>query len=423
MGFRKMFAALLSLLVLTTNVSFAQGTKAPPNLVTFKKDLFEQSLTNALAPKLMGYQYVLIKDGKVVSEKFGGKARTGADGEMNMTPTTPINMGSLMKFVTGTALLNLMERPALTGWNKYKGQSVEANLDRRIWAEFPKLWLDQIPPVEGNSVRSINFRQLVSHRSGFDNQWYPGGKKTNRPFLGYLKDGFDAAQFDKWEYANVNFVLTGFLLPLVEKKIMKSDLDIETGGMSKDEADKYIQNKLGLRMDAMMRERIWSKMSPKFNPSCDASNALKGTAAYGYSSKSDKDGDIDSSIDASGHCTGTGGYYMAARDLANYAAHFSASDIVVSKATRDLMFDGKTKKDDQLVWSVVQSDSWMNTNFQTPSVAWSDGRAANNSGGVMLRLPQNYYLVIFANSPDMGSWDLYNAGVAAFKSGMQHNFD
>jgi hypothetical protein len=40
----------------------------------------------------------------------------------------------------------------------------------------------------------------------------------------------------------------------------------------------------------------------------------------------------------------------------------------------------------------------------------------------LIRLPQNYYLILFTNSDELGTGDLYEAGVAAFKAGMQHNF-
>ena len=42
---------------------------------------------------------------------------------------------------------------------------------------------------------------------------------------------------------------------------------------------------------------------------------------------------------------------------------------------------------------------------------------------VLIRLPQNYYLILFTNSDELSVGQLYGAGVAAFKAGMQHNFD
>jgi len=41
---------------------------------------------------------------------------------------------------------------------------------------------------------------------------------------------------------------------------------------------------------------------------------------------------------------------------------------------------------------------------------------------VLIRLPQNHYLILFTNSEDMSAGDLFNAGVAAFKAGIEHNF-
>jgi hypothetical protein len=40
----------------------------------------------------------------------------------------------------------------------------------------------------------------------------------------------------------------------------------------------------------------------------------------------------------------------------------------------------------------------------------------------LIRLPQNHDLVLFTDSNEMSVSDLYNAGVAAFKAGMEHNF-
>jgi hypothetical protein len=41
---------------------------------------------------------------------------------------------------------------------------------------------------------------------------------------------------------------------------------------------------------------------------------------------------------------------------------------------------------------------------------------------VIVRLPQNYYLVLLTNSPDLSVNQLQAAGVNAFIAGMQHNF-
>jgi CubicO group peptidase (beta-lactamase class C family) len=388
--------------------------------IMLNKNAFEQSLTSAVASKVMGYQYVLIKDGKIVSEKFGGKARNGKDGNVNMTATTPINIGSLQKFVTGTALISLFEKPAPKADLMYKNGNLKQNLDKPIWGEFPQVWLKLIPPPGqgGKTVRSIDFSQLLQHRSGFDDDY-----KKNRTVVGYLSEGFNAAQFDKREYANINFVMAGYLLPLIERHHLNYELDIETGNFSVSQAHEYVLNKLGKRMDEILTERFFSKMTPKINPSCDATDEFKNTAAYGYASKTDTQGVIKSQIEKKGHCSGEGGYYYSARDFANYVAHFSATDLIVTKGARDLMFNDTMKDpNDRLVWTSASGDSWMNTKFKMPFVASSNG-ITDGTKTVLIRLPQNHYLILFANSNDLSTGQLYSAGVAAFKAGMAHNFD
>jgi hypothetical protein len=175
-------------------------------------------------------------------------------------------------------------------------------------------------------------------------------------------------------------------------------------------------------MHDSMKKRIWDKMTPKISPSCDASNALKNTAAYTYDSKAAATGKIKSTLDANGHCVGQGAYYMSSRDLANYMAHFNASELIVSKKARDLMFnDSMSNPDDRLVWALSDSDNWMKTNFNAPNIAWSNG-IEDGARTVLVRFPDNYYLVLFANSGDMEVGDLYKAGLNAFKEGMKHNF-
>ena len=55
--------------------------------------------------------------------------------------------------------------------------------------------------------------------------------------------------------------------------------------------NKFLRDSLGKRMDALMRERIWNKMSPKSNATCDREkHDVKDTAAYAYPSKRSKGG-------------------------------------------------------------------------------------------------------------------------------------
>ena len=396
--------------------------KIVPKTITLKKEAFNDAVKNLVEPQVMGYQYVLIKDGKIAAEGAGGKARTGTDGNLDMTTSTPQNIGSLMKFLSGTAMINLFEKPAAKTDSDYKKNGLGANLDRVIWAELPKVWLNQIPgPFEkGITQRRITFRQLLQHRSGFDEDWKK--TKTDGTFLSQLKNQFNPDLHGKRKYTNMNFTLGGYLLPLIEYHNLNYDLDIETNGKSQTDGDKFLRDNLGKRMDELMRERIWNKMTPKFNATCDPKNDVKTTAAYAYPNKGSKGGgEFFSSMESNGHCVGVGGYFTSARDLANYAAHFSKTDLIVTQAGRDAMFKDGMPSNDRLVWTEATTDTWINTNFKMSRVAWSNG-IAGNSKSVLLRLPDDYYLVLFVNSGELSVGELFTVGTLAFKEGMKHNF-
>jgi len=417
--------AIVLLSVVSLSIISAQVPRGPQELqtkqITLNKVAFNQSLSGAIGPKVMGYQYVLIKDGQLVAEKAGGLAQTAKDnGPLNMTTRTPLNIGSLQKFVTGTTLINMMENP--TKWSPGQNMNLKNRLDSPIWGQFPNIWVDLIPgpTVQCPQIRCIKYRQLLQHRSGFNDE-----KASNRNVLGFLgdSDGFLPSQYDKRQYSNINFVLTGYLLPLYERDYWKNELTAQAASQpTVSSRDQYIRNQLGTRYDEILHERIFDKMTPKINPTCNAANKVAATAAYGYQTKNDANkGIITSSIEKNGHCVGQGGYYWSARDFANYVAHFSASNLIVSDAARDLMFTEGKPRDDRLVWSSATSDDWMKTHFKMDVVVSSNG-IVEGSRTVLIRLPQNHYLILFTNSEDLSAGDLYNAGVAAFKAGMEHNF-
>lgn len=439
----KPIITLIILLAFTSSI-LAQGgfqNKA----ITFKKEVFEQNLKSQLASQTVGYQAVVLKDGKIVSEIFGGNARRGDDGNLKMEPTTAINIGSLFKFISGTVMLNLLEKESVKMDSNIKNLSLQQKLDRKIWSEFPALWVDVIAKPGGQqpTQRSITYRQLLQHRSGFDNDWQPGPDaelegEDGRPFLLYLEKGFNKLKFGDRDYANMNFVMAGHLIPLLENKTMRTDVDLETWNANKGEplnmtvaqADLKVRTKLGNEMDKLMYQRIWSKMSPKFNLTCDPTNDIlfKHTAAYGYAAINDNKGVITSSIDKRGHCGGEGGYYMSARDFANYAAHFSYSDLIISKATRDLMFNDKMSNvDDRLVWSrAMDATAWEKKNFGVTHIARSSG-GTDGTRTVFLRMPLGYYVIIFSNTTNDAAGQngdqLAKFGRDAFEAAMKHNFD
>lgn len=420
MNFRNLLSSITTLAILA-GIASAQfggtvgGITTPP--ITFNKPAFEQTMTRSLDGNVMGYQYVLIKKGKVVSENAGGLAQNSADGNFPMTVNTPTNIGSLAKFLSGTAMLNLMQKPQ-SSLQYDNGLSLDQKLERRIWTTMPNAWINGMQP----GIEQISFRQLLQHRSGFDRE-----KASNRNVLGYLKDddGFIFSQLGTREYANINFVLNGYLYYSYTNTNLRTYFnDLQNNfGWTDDQTDAVYRNNAGKALHNLMKARIWDKMTPKISPSCDGKYALANTAAYGYDSPNDLNpGEITSQIEKFGHCTGEGGYFVSARDLANYLAHFNATDLIVDQQGRNEMFNETMNPNDRLVWTSAQASNYYGTNFNMPNIAWSDG-VADDFRGVIIRLPQDYYLVILTNSPDLSSGTLRQIGMQAFRDGTEHNFN
>ncbi|MEQ1604312.1 MAG: serine hydrolase [Pyrinomonadaceae bacterium] len=384
---------------------------------TFNKQAFDTAMVNGLDGNVMGYQYVLIKKGQVVSEDAGGLAQNAADGNVPMTVNTPTNIGSLAKFLSGTAMLGLMLKP--NGPAQYdNGLTLNQKLERKIWTVMPNAWTNGMQA----GVEDISFRQLLQHRSGFDDQ-----KPNNRTVLGFLKDpdGFNPAQFDVREYSNINYVLNGYLLPAYSTSSAKQSYNNAQNmyGWTDAQTDTYFRQGMGNNMHNLMKTRIWDKMTPKIYPNCDAANTLQNVAAYGYNSVSDATtGQITSSIDTQGHCGGHGGYYLSARALANYLAHFAATDLIVNQEARDLMHTDDMAPADRLVWSFNKSSAYFGTNFNMPNVAWSNG-VAGGWRSIIIKFPQDYYLVTVTNSPDITADGLRAIGFQAFRDATEHNFN
>jgi len=85
------------------------------------------------------------------------------------------------------------------------------------------------------------------------------------------------------------------------------------------------------------------------------------------------------------------------------------------------MYNESMATNDRLVWTAATPNRWLGDKFDMPNVIWSNG-IAGGYRSVIVRLPQNYYLVLLTNSPDLSVGQLEAVGVNAFIAWMQHNF-
>jgi hypothetical protein len=177
----------------------------------------------------------------------------------------------------------------------------------------------------------------------------------------------------------------------------------------------------------VIRNRAFAKAPGNITASCDAANVYKTTGAYGYRSRTDASkGIITSRIAAGEHCVGAGGYWMSVRDVAAYVATAMSSDRLLSPQAKRLMYSEQIEPDDRLIWTSATESQWIADNFAMPRVAWSNGIQPYDTGQgfrtVLLRLPLDHYFMLFINSPDISTNQMFNVGVAAFKDATEQNF-
>lgn len=413
------FASISAAAALALNAGIASAdtkqitTQSPPTLL---KSAFESSAHQALQGKVMGYSFLLMKDGRVVSEGAGGYARNAADGQKPMTTNTPQNLGSLFKFVTGMTMLHILEHPPA---GSAGGQgSFTSRLDAPVALLYPQIWQNA---VKTPAIRTITFRQLLQHKSGFRSC----GAGANP--IGCFSGPFDPNNIGVREYENINFSLTGFLIGVYTKPDLLKAINGVPNSVPVADRDKNFQIAAGQQMDKFFTTKMFPLVPGKISASCDALNEYKNTGAYTYRSRLDRDKGIITSRKASNlPCVGSGGYWMSIRDFAAFAATALHSNAIISSQVRSAIYNDKMDVDDRLVWSFTTSNTNIKDNFGMGTIIYSGGDQpyAGGQGAhtAIVRLPLGYEVLVFVNSNDLNSGALAKVGINAFWAGMAHNF-
>lgn len=207
------------LMLTITRRSFVAGSVAAlgfrPSFTRDDLDAFiEGEMTKDLIP---GLAAVIIKSGRIAWSRGYGYADIGAGRRMDPAATIQ-NIGSISKTITGTAVMQLVER-----------NLIDLDQDVSRYVQFP-VQHPKYPAVP------ITCRLLLTHRSGIiDGDAYGDGYACNDPATGlgdwlrqYLTPGgklFQAAgnfgdyePGTTWKYSNVGFGLLGHVVERVSEE-------------------------------------------------------------------------------------------------------------------------------------------------------------------------------------------------------------
>lgn len=381
----------------------------------FDKAKFINSVKSSFDRKVKGYQVVLLKEGQIAAEYADGDARNIADGQADMTVNTPANIGSTAKFFAGVALLKLFT----TKQGNPNGVSLDKQLDTKIYYYLPDVWKNDIHP----SWKDVTFRELLQHKSGVRSFTQAEvdaltAKGLQKNAYQYLLKELKPANRGVRKYENFNFTILTYLIPMFSDQLMLQTINKEIYEKKISPNDKYIQTRLGDAYEKYLRGELFTKITPKINPSCDAPNEYpkqNKIFAPAYKSVSDATkGFAYSERVTNGACHAQGGWYISARELAAFVANFTATETLVSNAVETKMFDDD-KADEMLVWSFTTSNKWVSDNFQMQAIPYMGGDHGP-AHATIVKLPGGYHAVGIVNSDEMSSGTITNNIVNAFQA-------
>lgn len=363
--------------------------------------VFSLNLAFTIGPNVMGYAAAAGRDGVIVSESSGGWARSPTDGSVGMTPSIPSNIGSVSKYVSGVALLHLLEKrteKTLAQW-----------LEEPFYKYLPLTW-------QGTAhwtVKQIRIKHLLQHQTGIN------GTFTEDPFV-FLQNGVSFSAIGATRtYHNLNYKLLTYLIPVMASPFLQSYNNAYAAmqGVSDDD----VRILLGQEYHSIMMNTVLPEMPWAIAPSCRATMDL-GNYALAYGSKTDTGvGQVwDSWVQETG-CRAQGGWYFSARDLLRFGMAAQNTTALISSTARAQMWS-PSSGNDYMVFASVKKYPWMLAELgedDVPSHGGSHPWAGSTSQAGIVVLPDRTVLVGVVNSPfPGGSQGLRDALVEAYRLSM-----
>ncbi len=295
------------------------GTPAPPPTgVKFNLDKFEQNIQKAFAgEKATGYAYAINVEGQLKRSGKDGVAQRASDHEnengvnvpVGQSPTKRMNIASVTKTITATAVLKAIQDKKATGYPNL-------TIDSKVEPFLPAPW------VRGKGVKELSFKDLLSQYTGMNDN---GGATDGKALQKWIADGVTRDKED-FIYINGNIAIFRFILPYM--------LASEQTRKSWDYLAQYdnvaVNNAVSTEFRRIVRETIFEPMGIKdveFKPTDPVPTLL-------YNSTNEVKGYAVGDWLLTG---GGGGWFLSAVDLAQFLAHLRYDDKILSPNMRQLM--------------------------------------------------------------------------------------
>jgi Beta-lactamase class C and other penicillin binding proteins len=294
-----------------TFCTIAIATSCKKNGITDIKDggkqfdaaTFKQNIVTALGNRSIGYNFVISQGGRLADTCERGFARMSQDGAIKHSVNKEMNIASITKWLTAVGAMSLMKERNIS-------------LDDSIYKWLPQTW-----PL-GAGVRSVTFKQLLTHRSGFTTSTIRYGTDYNslRTCIGNPL----ANPAKGYNYSNVNFALFRIMFGFFNNRPAMQGMEInylakgDTAGYASNLADIYI---------GLMQQHVFTPAGVS-NAICTPTDS-RSTQTLMYN---------ETAPNTAGAATGDwrlvcggGGYYLSTMEIARVAAFVFHTEDILSK--------------------------------------------------------------------------------------------
>lgn len=318
-------------------------------------DVFAQAIHNSLKDSVNGYVMQLTRNGAVISNLKWNWAQTPADASVNWDFNTRMHVASVSKYLTALGMMKALNLAQLS-------------YDTKIIDYLPASW------VKGNNINQITFRQLLTHKSGFDLPCCASDYE-------YMKQKVQAGVSNVGEshYHNMNFGLCRILIPMVMRylnptmSMTNSEWDISTI----------------MWYQYFMQERVFTP-SGVAAVSCEPDPAKKNALAYKFPN-GNEDGWNSGNLYS---MSGGAGWRLSVSELLKIMSHARRTNDILRKNDSQYGLDNKFGID-----QIIETP--------TGKLYNKNGRWRNNGRveqSVIYFLPGDMELAILVNS-EIGNGD------------------
>lgn len=297
--FRWSVLVLCAMLILLS--SCTSDDDAPPPSSTDNTEAFAKLLKAQLDGQVMGYAFVIMKEGEVVQKGNGGLSRTQVDGARDMSTSQPMHVASISKFITTIAALRLLEKNNLSP-------------NTKIAPYLPSDW------PKGPGIDELTFIELLSHRSGFVEY---GTQNFNATLMDSLRHviALGSAGLKSPRYSNIHHSFFRVILPMLDDKINARTSDLTAIAS-------------GRPYEQMLNREVFAPLA--------VSATLNGTSdvIHAYATHTDATGGSGRFANFA-IVSGAYGWHISADDLAKVWLSTWYSEAIISKQMRQAMMESR----------------------------------------------------------------------------------